>query len=190
MKRSSLLSALLAAALITTCIPAAADAAPPARNTPLRPNTDVETRITADTLTYQAEKRQVVCEGHVHVTRPDFDLRAARLTVYMKPAKAQKNGSSGSASAGLATGDVDRLVAQGHVVMTEPEGRSGTSDKATYTADNGVLLMEGSPRLTDGENTITGETIRYYTQENRSEVIGGSKKRVEAVFSGSRKGTR
>lgn len=188
MKRFSPLSALLAAALITTCIPAAADAAPPARK-PMRPNTDVETRITADKLTYQAEKRQVVFDGNVHVSRPDFDLRSTRLTVYMKPAKAQKNGTSGSAPAGLATGDVDRLVAQGHVVMTEPEGRSGTSDKATYTADDGVLLMEGSPRLTDGENTITGETIRYYTQENRSEVIGG-KKRVEAVFSGSRKGTR
>lgn len=189
MKRSSLLSALLAAALITTCLPVAADAATPARK-PLRPSTDVETRITADKLTYQAEKRQVVFEGNVHVNRPDFDLRAARLTVYMKPAKTQKNSASGSAPAGLATGDVDRLVAQGHVVMTEPEGRSGTSDKATYTVDTGVLLMEGSPRLTDGENTITGETIRYYTQENRSEVIGGSKKRVEAVFSGSRKGTR
>ncbi len=74
--------------------------------------------------------------------------------------------------------------------MTEPEGRSGSSDKATYTTGDGVLLMEGNPRLTDGENTITGETIRYYTQENRSEVIGGSKKRVEAVFTGSRKGKR
>lgn len=190
MKRSSLLSSLLAAALITTCIPATADAATPARNKPLRPGTDTETRITANKLTYQAEKRQVVFEGNVHVTRPDFDLRSARLTVYMKPANAPKNGASGSVPAGLATGDVDRLVAQGNVVMTEPEGRSGTSDKATYTTDDGVLLMEGSPRLTDGENTITGETIRYYTQENRSEVIGGAKKRVEAVFSGSRKGNR
>ena len=60
------------------------------------------------------------------------------------------------------------------------------SAKATYTMDDGVLLMEGDPRLTDGENTVTGETIKYFTEENRSEVMGGSKKRVEAVFSGSK----
>ena len=189
MNRSSLLSTLLAATIVATGIPAAVNAAEPGRN-PLRPDTDVETRITADKLTYQAEKRQVVFEGNVRVNRPDFDLRSARLTVYMKPAKAEKSGKSGGAPAGLAAGDVERLVAQGNVVMTEPEGRSGSSDKATYTTGDGVLLMEGNPRLTDGENTITGETIRYYTQENRSEVIGGSKKRVEAVFTGSRKGKR
>ena len=66
------------------------------------------------------------------------------------------------------------------------ENRNGTCAKAIYTMDDGVLLMEGDPRLTDGENTVTGETIKYFTEENRSEVMGGSKKRVEAVFSGSK----
>lgn len=91
MNRSSLLSTLLAATIVATGIPAAVNAAEPGRK-PLRPDTDVETRITADKLTYQAEKRQVVFEGNVRVNRPDFDLRSARLTVYMKPAKAEKSG--------------------------------------------------------------------------------------------------
>ncbi len=150
-------------------------------------DTNVQTRIAANKLTYQAEKRLVVFEGNVHVNRPDFDLRSNRLTVYLKPAQADKKSAS-AAVPGLEAGDVDRLVAQGSVIMTEPGGRSGTSDKATYTTGDGVLVMEGNPRLTDGENTITGETIRYYTQQNRSEVIGGSKKRVEAVFTNTRKG--
>lgn len=92
MNRSSLLSTLLAATIVATGIPAAVNAAEPGRK-PLRPDTDVETRITADKLTYQAEKRQVVFEGNVRVNRPDFDLRSARLTVYMKPAKAEKAAS-------------------------------------------------------------------------------------------------
>ena len=87
--------------------------------------------------------------------------------------------------AGMAAGDVVKIVADRNGRM-KSENRSGTCAKATYTMDNGVLLMEGDPRLTDGENTVTGETIRYYTEENRSEVLGGSKKRVEAVFSGSK----
>ena len=45
------------------------------------------------------------------------------------------------------------------------ENRNGTCAKATYTMDDGVLLMEGDPRLTDGENTVTGETIKYFTEE-------------------------
>lgn len=160
-------------------------------NAPLQPRNDVETRITADKLTYQAEKQQVVFEGNVHVVRPDFELTSSRLNVHMKPPKSgNKEAKQGSAPAGLAAGDVERLVAIGSVVMKEPEqGRTGTCDKATYTTDDGVLLMEGNPRLTDGDNTVTGETIRYFTQQNRSEVVGG-KKRVEAVFSGNKKGNR
>ena len=77
--------------------------------------------------------------------------------------------------AGMAAGDVDRIVAERNVRM-KSENRNGTCAKATYTMDDGVLLMEGDPRLTDGENTVTGETIKYFTEENRSEVMGGSKK--------------
>ena len=35
--------------------------------------------------------------------------------------------------------------------------------------------------LREGPNTIQGEVIKLYIEENRSEVIGG-KKRVEAIF--------
>lgn len=190
MKRIFLL-ALLSSAFFAVPLHAATPApSGSAGSGPMKPNTDVETRITANKLTYQAEKRQVVFEGNVHVIRPDFEMRSARLTVYMKPPEADKTARPGTAPAGLATGDVERLVAQGNVVMNEPEGRTGTSDKATYTTADGVLLMEGNPRLADGENTITGETIRYFTEQNRSEVLGGGKKRVEAVFSNTKKGNR
>lgn len=162
-----------------------AEAAP--ANAP-KADTNVETRITAQQLTYLADKQRVMFEKNVHVQRPDFELWADKLTVYMKPpqkkTQKQKNASTGLPE-GMATGDVDRIVAERNVRM-EREGRSGICDKATYTMDNGVLLMEGNPRLTDGDNTVTGEVIRYYTNENRSEVLGGAKKRVEAIFSGSK----
>ncbi|MEG2140760.1 MAG: lipopolysaccharide transport periplasmic protein LptA [Bilophila sp.] len=158
------------------------------KTTPPKPDKNLETRITSDQLTYLAEKQRIVFEKNVHVQRPDFKLWADRLTVYLKPPKegqAQKNASKGGLPEGMAAGDVDRIVAE-HQVRMESEGRIGTSDKATYTLDDGVVLMEGNPRLTDGDNTVTGETIRYFTEENRSEVKGSTKKRVEAVFSGSK----
>lgn len=153
-----------------------------------RPAKDVETRITADKLTYTANKQQAVFESRVHVQRPDFQLWADRLTVHFKPSgKAQENAAdkpekSGGLPEGMGAGELDRLVASGNVRMSAEGGRNGTCSKATYTAADGVLVMEGNPKVSDAENTITGEVIKYYTQENRSEVIGG-KNRVEAVFS-------
>lgn len=153
--------------------------------TPPKPAQNVETRITSDQLTYMAEKQLVVFDKNVHVVRPDIEIWADKITVYLKPPKDKEEGKAGGMPAGMAAGDVDKIVAERNVRM-KSENRSGTCAKATYTMDNGVLLMEGDPRLTDGENTVTGETIRYYTEENRSEVLGGGKKRVEAVFSGSK----
>ena len=152
-----------------------------------RPAKNVETRIVSDKMTYFADKQQIIFEKDVHVLRPDFELWADRLTVYLKPApkkdgKDGKEGKTGGMPEGMAAGDVDKLVAEKNVRM-KSENRTGTCSKATYTVDNGVMTMEGDPHLTDGENTITGEVVRYFTQENRSEVEGGAKKRVEAVFS-------
>ena len=166
-----------------------AQAAAPAPGTLAK---DVETRIVADKMTYQSEKNQVVFETKVHVNRPDFELWSDKLTVFLKPAQGKAAGEekkAGSLPEGMAAGDVDRLVAQGQVRMVS-DGREGTSSKATYTVDDGVLTMEGDPRVKDGDNIITGEIIRYFTKENRSEVVGGAKKRVEAVFSTTNKPNR
>ena len=136
--------------------------------TPPKPAKNVETRITSD------QKQLVIFDKNVHVVRPDIEIWADRITVYLKPPKGdaqKKEGEKGGMPAGMAAGDVDRIVAERNVRM-KSENRNGTCAKATYTMDDGVLLMEGDPRLTDGEN--------------RSEVMGGSKKRVEAVFSGSK----
>lgn len=150
----------------------------------------VPTRITAENMTYEADARKVTFDHNVHVNRPDFDMWSNRLTVFLKPPKAKDTAQDGtSATDSLATGDIDYLVASGNVRMKRDKNQS-TSDKATYTMDTAVLVLEGNPRLHDGENIITGEVVKYYMNENRSEVLGGAKKRVEAVFSTSDQPTR
>ena len=67
--------------------------------------------------------------------------------------------------------------------MTDIANKQGKDSIVTVlTEKTGILLLEDSPVLTDGENTITGDSIRYYIYENRSEVIRGKNKRVEATF--------
>ena len=148
---------------------------------PIRPAKNVETRITADRMSYLAEKHCVIFESNVHVLRPDFQLWSGKLTVFLKPAKEDPN-KKGKLPSGMAAGELDRIVAEQNV-RVQSDNRTGNCGRITYTADDGVLSMDRNPSLSDGENTISGEIIRYYTQENRSEVLGSAKRRVEAVFS-------
>ena len=55
--------------------------------TPPKPAKNVETRITSDQLTYLAEKQLVIFDKNVHVVRPDIEIWADRITVYLKPPK-------------------------------------------------------------------------------------------------------
>lgn len=152
-----------------------------------KPARNVPTKITADHMEYDANKLQVVFRDKVHVDRPDMEIWSEVLTVHFKPANQKASQEPGSAPQGLAAGDVDRLVAEKRVRM-KSENRVGTCERATYTPDTGVLVMQGNPRLEDGKNTITGNEIRYYANENRSEVTSAGKQRVEAVFASPESG--
>ncbi len=171
-------------ATITVLFATSVQAAPA---TVRKANTNVETHITADKMTYFADQQRVIFENNVHVDRPDFEIWSVRLTIYLKAPEQGKTGKEKSTlPAGMSAGNVDKIIAEQNVRM-KSENRTGTCTKATYTVDNGVLIMEGDPHLTDGENTISGEIIRYFTEENSSEVQGGAQKRVEAVFSSPNK---
>lgn len=142
----------------------------------------IPTKVTAEGMTYDAKKNAVVFEKEVHVEREGFQLWADRITLHLKPATA-KPGAEADADPmnAMQSGDVDRIVAEDNVRMKYNK-QSGQADKATYFADKALLLMEGNPILREGENTLKGSSIRYYLNENRSEVQGGPKNRVEAVF--------
>jgi lipopolysaccharide export system protein LptA len=144
----------------------------------------INTQITSDRITYTANNLQVVFLNAVHVRRPDFELWTDKLTIYLKPSTEKQETAEGGTPTGMAAGDIERMVAEGNVRITS-EGGVGTSAQATYTTANGLLVMSGSPKLMDKENMITGDVIRYYMNENRSEVISGHGKQVEAVFTTS-----
>ncbi len=177
-------------ALMAACVTVPAVAAPAGGNR-LKSASNVPTRITSDKMVYEAEKLRVVFSSKVHVQREDFELWADKLTVNFKPAPEKETPAAPGQEvmpAGMATGDVDSMVAERNVRMRSGE-RTGSCGRATYTPDKELIVMESNPRLSDGKNTITGNEIRHYAAENRSEVIGGGQKRVEAVFSAPARAT-
>ena len=139
----------------------------------------VPVRITSDSMRYSQKNDQVVFSGAVHVIREDIELWSDTLTVLL-----EKSASSPPVNKQPVMdqqSSIKRIVAQGNVRIKADRARSGTCGKATYEAKSDLLTLEGDPVLREGPNTIQGEVIRLYIEENRSEVIGG-KKRVEAIF--------
>lgn len=144
---------------------------------------DVPTKIRSANMRYDANKLQIIFDGNVRVRRPDFDLDAHKLTVYLKPApEKNKNENSKELGSGMNAGDIDRMVASGKVHIVK-EGRTGDAEKVTFFMDDGLLVMEGNPVLRENKNTIRGTMIKFYTKENRSEVIGSNNTPVEVLFS-------
>lgn len=144
---------------------------------------DVPTNITSDRMTYSQERDIVVFEGQVQVVRGAMKIWADKLTAYLDPQ--DDKGDKAAAplpEPGLASEDakIKMVVAVGNVRMRN-EGREGFCGKATYHVATGVMVMEQNPVIIDGRNKIVGEVIKFYSQTNRSEVLGG-RKRVEATF--------
>jgi len=163
-------SSLLAAALLLAALPALT----------LANEGAVPVNISSNSMRYSASGQEVVFEGKVQVSRPDFQIWAEKIIIHLTPKK--KTGEdSGPGVSGLDPGAIEKIVASGGVRMAH-KGKTGTCQTATYNVRDGVFIMEGKPSLEEGKNRIEGQVIKFFIKENRSEVVGGDKQRVNATF--------
>ncbi len=144
---------------------------------------DDPVRITSDKMVYSQTENAVVFQGNVHGTQADMAIWAHKVTAYF--VKEQKPGAKAGQEKGpgdFGGGDkIDRIVAEGDVRMVSGKNE-GACAQLTYLVGEGVLRMEGNPILREGQNTVRGDVIKYYMKENRSEVLSGAQRRVEAIF--------
>jgi lipopolysaccharide export system protein LptA len=136
----------------------------------------VPMKVRSESMVFDQQKNTVVFTGDVHAVREDFDIRAREIVVQLAG-----SGKGKQAASGADMGEIEKIVAKG-AVRIENQGRVGTSETAVYDVERGVLVMEGDPVLTEGENRISGKIVRIYLREDRSEVEGGDGKQVEALF--------
>ena len=66
------------------------------------------------------------------------------------------------------TNEVERLRADGNVVLNQP-GRRGTGDKLSYTGADGKAVLEGkAARVEDDEKGITmGAQLTFYSRDDK-----------------------
>jgi lipopolysaccharide export system protein LptA len=107
------------------------------------------TVITSERLTFDYVKRYALFEENVVVTDPEMKILADKMTVEFDENNRAKT-----------------VTADGQVYLIQADKKS-KSDKATYDVATGEIVLTGHPQVTRGRDTLTGETITFWRNENR-----------------------
>ncbi|HTV07296.1 MAG TPA: LptA/OstA family protein [Acidobacteriaceae bacterium] len=129
-------------------------------------------RVRSHTLFYSDKDRRGDFVGEVTAQDPDGTIHADEAEVYLTPAGKTVKGHGQNSQAQL-----DRIVATGHIVITQP-GRKGVGERLVYTADDGRYVLTGTPGhppyLEDEtKGTTTGATLIFNSQNDSVLVSGG-----------------
>jgi lipopolysaccharide export system protein LptA len=151
-------------------------------------------RVASRELVYSDETRKAEFTGGVEVESRDGSMRGQQVVVYLRPAEtgtvgrassqnsdktdgAKANPSSALGGSGFMTGNVERMVVNGHVDMEQP-GRRATGEQLVYTASDGLFVLTGTPtvlpKVTDDQRgTVTGTSLRFHSGDDNIVVSNG-----------------
>ena len=143
----------------------------------------VPVAITSRRLQYVDSQREAEFLGGVKAVSDELTLTANQVNAFLDPRgtdsratgaeeiNPQKNSDS---SPGLG-GKVNRIAAEGSVVITQP-GRKATGNQLVYTvADDKFELTGGPPSIFDAEHgKVTGVSLTLYRHDDRVLVKGDS----------------
>jgi lipopolysaccharide export system protein LptA len=130
-------------------------------------------RVRSRTLFYSDADRRGDFRGEVTAQDPSGVIHADEAQVFLTPQR--KEAKSQQAQ-------LDRIVATGHIVLTQP-GRKGTGERLVYTADDGRYVLTGSPgnppHVEDAaKGTTTGSALIFNSQDDSVVVSGGQSSAV------------
>jgi lipopolysaccharide export system protein LptA len=145
--------------------------APQPEARPLNDNNDFSpTTITAAQLTYTDSDRKAHYEGGVIAKGSDFTATCQTLDAYLRP-----KGETKANRTGNGPGQLDRLVAQGDVLVQQPNRRAEGQKLVYTTADDKFVLTGGPPSIFDAEQgKITGVSLTFFRRDDRVLVEGGA----------------
>jgi len=119
--------------------------------------------IKSNELSADNKGKTAIFSGKVVAKQGDVTIFCDKMTVYY----------------GAVQGDVDKIEADGNVRIVQ-ENRTGLAAHAVYDSRAGkVVLTGGAPKVMQGTDTVSGEVITYFLDDDRSSVTGG---RVEATI--------
>ena len=141
----------------------AATAAPVAAATP----TNEPTIVTSEHLQADYLHNVGTFEGNVLAVDPRMTVRADKMTVFF-------GGTNVVTSAGTnTTRSVQKIIADGAVVITSPDNKKSNSEHAEYTAEDGKVLLVGNPRVETPDGVVTGQKISFWRGSQKMDVVAG-----------------
>lgn len=146
-------------------------------------------RVVSGELTYSDATREAKFTGGVQVENADGHMKGQEAVVYLQPerkigqdsAAGQITNPGGLRTAeqdGFMGGNVERVVATGHIEIDQP-GRRATGERVVYTASDGLFVMTGTstspPKIVDeARGTITGKSLRFHAGDESAVVFNGA----------------
>ena len=77
--------------------------------------------------------------------------------------------------------DIEKIEADGNVRIVQ-ENRIGTASHAVYESTQGRITLTGNPKVMQGTDTMSGNVITYFIDDDRSEVSSGPGRPVEVLI--------
>jgi len=130
----------------------------------------VAVAIRSSGLTYTDNQRQAHFDGEVVVTSADATITAKQADAFL-----EARGKTQQLKSSTPAGKLDKIVAQGNVVITQPSRRA-TGEKLVYDApDDKFVLSGGPPSIFDAEHgKITGVSLTFYRHDDTVLVEGNT----------------
>jgi lipopolysaccharide export system protein LptA len=145
-----------------------------------------QTVTAKDRMEYHSNDRMAKAIGNARVVRAKDTLTANTITAYFKDQSAPTATTTATAkpaNAAVGGGSLDRLEAEGNVVITTPtEVLRGS--KAVYKADSNIAEVTGKVKIERGQNVMEGARAEVNLNTNVSKMFGSTKEggRVRGVF--------
>lgn len=139
-----------------------------------------QTVTASEKMEYFTNQRHARAVGNAKVVRGKDTLSAKTISAYFKDGAASNKPQQNSPAG---TGNLDRLEAEGNVVIVTPtETLRGA--KAIYRADNNTAELTGNVKIQRGPNVLEGARAEVNLTTNVSKMFGGSggDGRVRGVF--------
>jgi lipopolysaccharide export system protein LptA len=156
LSKRTLLPAIIGILLYAGFAPAASFAAS-AKEPPLE--------ITSRSMEADGGLKKVVFLGNVVAVQGDLSIGAAKLIVHYKE---QGKG-------------ISRIEAIGDV-RVEKAGRVATADRGGYEVGKAMVVLTGSARVQQGDNSVEGDEISFFLDSDRSIVKSQAGSRVRAIL--------
>ena len=136
--------------------------------------------ITAAKFTYVDSERKAHYEGGVSAKSTDFTASSQTMDVYLLPrsqivSQNPSHVASQTKPSQSVTGQgrVDHVVAQGHVLVLQPNRRADGETLVYTAADDKFVLTGGPPSIFDAEQgKVTGVSLTFFRADDRVLVEG------------------